>query len=458
MSAKYEIRIGDLLLREEILDVHITQTRYRHYRQTTADVVLRFNMLDPSLLDLYWPIIIDNVQGPRQRVFYGLTIQTHVIDTDKLHLTCEDASRYLKEHTSSTAFNNFPVPEVFFYLGRGVRGISTPEENVEGLSIKKNSRSFRVTMPVVNVVLPTELFVLGIKLRPRGQTLEDDKKIDKSNLSSDWRNACVWAEVVVEAVYFDEAAEKARKLIIRAVDLLNYFLRLSIQGAKIGNKPLIVPWNRDRAFVHVLLGRQAHVRDLSEARWKSYTHDFEVKIGEEKAMLSTQDMKSYSSLKAMFESIGDTATSRRLSSAMHWLRRGREASDPRDRLLDLWITLEFLTSETLADKTLTSTQIVDLSQALHIKAKELKLEDADRIVELFNSVINNPPLKNKFERLVADNSIPITDKERDIVWGPLRENRNDLEHGRKFDVDPQNLDVMEQMLSRIILLLAARLQ
>ena len=218
---------------------------------------------------------------------------------------------------------------------------------------------------------------------------------------------------------------------------------------------MLVPWDRDRYFTAVSLGYQAYVRDLSEKMLKACLFDFRNLRGEPKLRISAADVVEYSPLQAIFEALSSASTdqSRRLSWAMHWLRRARESPDPRDRLLDLWIAMEFLTAGAKTEEICNSSQLNALENALVTAATKLGVKDVGRLADRFRRSANNPSLYDKFEALVS-NQVPIGDGEKNAVWGSLRRNRNDLEHGKAFDVEPKDLDIMEQMLSKMIWVLS----
>jgi hypothetical protein len=172
--------------------------------------------------------------------------------------------------------------------------------------------------------------------------------------------------------------------------------------------------------------------------------------------LSTKELNDFSPVTHEFEKTNSKMDdyARRLWAAMHWLRRARESADQSDKLLDLWIALEFLVADTKVEEVCSSAQMSGLLQALKTKASEMGIPNAELILTSLKFAMTNPSLKSKFDALVKSRSIPLDEREEKIVWGPLRENRNNLEHGRIFDVQPEDLEVMEQMISKVVWILA----
>ena len=57
---KYEVKIGDIVLTSgnEIYDVTVRVQQVGHGFETSATIVLFLDRIDPSRVDLHWPIIV----------------------------------------------------------------------------------------------------------------------------------------------------------------------------------------------------------------------------------------------------------------------------------------------------------------------------------------------------------------------------------------------------------------
>ncbi|MCJ7768415.1 HEPN domain-containing protein [Candidatus Bathyarchaeota archaeon] len=469
--SQFEVRIGETVLKDEVADVVLQEFIFEHTMETRAAIILRLEKVDPSRLNLHWPAIVDEVDATRKRLFYGVVVEAYCAEGNKLVLACEDAKRYYEEFKARFGFQEFPVQEIVFYLARRVPEVEVQEKNIQGLSLKKSPRSFRVIMPILNMSVTERTSILGIQLLPKEGTSEDEEAIARffsengktasqagNNERPVWYETETRAELTLEATYFDEAAAEARRRVSRAVDWLSYILRLSVLGMRTDERLILVPWIRARSFAAVSVGQEAYVRDLSEPSLKACLYDFQPLKGDPSVALSASDLKAYSDVKELFQSISGKPTdlSRRFWSALHWLRRARESIDARDKLLDLWIALEFLVSEEAVPKLFSSTEVDALSEVLENEAMKLGV-DGDLAARRFKEFVNQPSLRDRFDAFVQQGAhpIPIENREREVVWGPLRQARNDLEHGRRdVIIASEDLDVMEQMVSKMIWMLA----
>lgn len=459
------MRVGDTVLKDEVFDVIIQETRLPHTRETTATVVLSLDKTDLSMVNVHWRITVDDIESTPKRVFSGVVVQTYPIGDDKVVLECEGGERHYRERTLSFGFHNFMAQEMVFYVARRVPEVQVQEKNIQGLNLNKNRRNFRVILPILNLEIPVTMSVMNTRLHPSDPSSEDEKtifsqfsKIVNSNSPGDnsvWNRSKVRAEVLVEATYFDEAAIEGRKLVTSALDWLLYALRLSVLGIKNNIRGTVVPWNRVRSHGVISAAEEAYVRDVSEPQVKACLYDFETSVGEPLVKFSEDELTAYSPVKNLFESAYSKHTddSRRFWSALHWLRRVRESIDDRDKLLDLWIVLEFLVSGETGQRAFPPDVSERLAELLRDKAIELGFKDPESAKRRFKDAISQPTLRERFDAFVANASLPmkITSKETEVVWDTLRKARNDLEHGRKdVVIFSDDLDVMDQMLNRII--------
>jgi len=460
MLTRYEVRVGDTVLKDEVFDVLIMETRLPHTRETAAKVVLLLDKMDLSKVNLYWPVTVEDARSTPNRVFSGVVVETYLVGNDKIVLECEGGERHLKERTITYGFHNFPIQEIVFYVTRQVPEVQIQEKNIEGLNLNKKRRSFKVILPILNFEVPSTMSIMNVQIHASDPSSEDETTISTqfsklADANSVWRRSNARAEVLVEATYFDEAAIAGRKLITSALDWFLYALRLSVLGIKYNATSIVLPWNRDHSYGTISAAEEAYVRDVSESNIKACVYDFEVSVGKTLVKLSKDDIVSYSPVKDLFELVYSKQTdeSRRSWSALHWLGRARESIDDRDKLLHLWIALEFLVSGETGERLFPPDMSEPLAELLRDKAIELGCKDPEWAKRRFKDAISQPTLRERFDAFVANASIQmgITSRETETVWETLRKARNHLEHGRKdVVISSEDLDVMDQMLNRMI--------
>jgi len=450
--------VGDTILKDEVLDVLIMKTRLPHTRETAAKVVLLLERTDPSKVNVHWPVTVEDAKSTPSRIFSGVVVETCLIDNDKVVLECEGGERHLKERTISYGFHNFPAQEMAFYLVRQVPQLHVG--NLERLNLNKKRRNFKVILPILSFEVPVTMSVMNVQIHATDPSSEDETTISTqfsklADANSVWGRSKARAEVLVEATYFDEAAIAGRKLVTNALDWLLYVLRLSVLGIKYNTISTVLPWNRDHSHGTISAAEEAYVRDVSEPHMKACLYDFEISVGKPLVKFSKDDITTYSPVKDLFESVYSKHTdeSRRFWSALHWLRRARESIDDRDKLLDLWIALEFLVSGETGQRLFPSDVSESLTELLRDKAIELGCKDPEATRRRFKDAISQPTLRERFDAFVTNASIQmgITSRERETVWETLRKARNYLEHGREdVVISSEDLDVMDQMLNRMI--------
>ena len=178
---KYEVKIGDIVLTSgnEIYDVTVRVQQVGHGFETSATIVLFLDRIDPSRVDLHWPIIVEELDA-KKRVLYGVIVDTLRISHDKLALYCEGSERYQKEdQVGYRFFSNFTPQEIVFYIARRTPEIEVQEKNIVGLDLTKNRRPFKVIMPIINLDIPHQMNVLGLQLAQANPSSEDEKLIVK---------------------------------------------------------------------------------------------------------------------------------------------------------------------------------------------------------------------------------------------------------------------------------------
>ena len=63
-------------------------------------------------------------------------------------------------------------------------------------------------------------------------------------------------------------------------------------------------------------------------------------------------------------------------------------------------------------------------------------------------------MKDRFESFIKNSYIKISEREVKIIWEgnkSLRQQRNDIEHGRKTDINLENLAIMDFVITKMII-------
>lgn len=452
MPTSYVVRIGNITLRDEVISVSVKEEWVDHGRDVHGRVTLHLEKVDPSRLNLFWPAIVDEVDGNEsRRILWGVVLSISR-EKDAITLECGGSERYSKEYLTTDSFFNFPIQEIVFYLGRRIREIETQEKNIHGLALNKTRRRFNVIMPISGIEVYERVSIQDAELHPADPSSEDERLISEYKQREKMWDVRSRLNLNIEATYFDEAAEEARKAAIAVLDWLSYSLKLSLLGSKVSREVSLVPWIRDRSLSKVSVGDQAYVKDMTESPTKACMFDFRTVKVEPIAKLADEDWQFYGSLRKTIETTKtkhDEGTPN-LPLAIHWLRRGRESIDTRDRLVDLWIALEFLIASQDPPTLCTAQAVNSLSETLKFATEILQVAKGKQIVDRFRNAVTTPSLRERFDTFVKSFSVTIEESEYEAVWKRLRDARNALEHGRVSQVDANDLDVMEQMIAKMV--------
>jgi len=351
----------------------------------------------------------------------------------------------------TAAFFNFSPQEMMFYLSRRVREVETQEKNIHGLVLNKTRRTFHVTFPISGLNIVKTVALQGAELFPADPASEDERKI--TELKS---RDSIWSEkgrlkFEVEATYFDEAAQEARRKATVFLDWLSYSLKLSLLGFRISGQVIFVPWVRDRSLALLAFGDQAYVKDTSEPKLKACVVDFRTIKITPTAELADSDWEFYGKLRAEIEASGNGhGELPNLLSTIHWLRRSRESIDARDKLADLWIALEFLVASQTPPPICRAEFLKALSEVIKSAGEILQLDNSKQLVDKFRNAVTMPTLRDKFDEYVKRFDVQIEKAEYAAVWDRLRDARNALEHGRGGEIDQSDLEIMEQMITKMV--------
>jgi hypothetical protein len=388
------------------------------------------------------------------RKFSGVVVET--LATPRfLVLSCKNSAQHLKELRSAgvDAFEGFTPQEIAYHIVKQTSEISADEKSIHGLTLNNNPRDFLVVVPIFGLELtdPCRISVVDFcKLEPT----TDDMKWILERAKEDWGNAKVVAGVKVISTGFFEATAAGREAITKAVDTMSYVSKLSVLGIPTASGPKVIQWERSQLFSRIRPGRETYLRDLTTTtkRWlrSGLTRESVVDFRNRNALPEV--------MSATFKTPVDDH-SRRLSLALRWLRIGNQEQDTTDKLLDLWIALEFIVAKEQIQPTLSGRGFEDLKTAIltssisDANGTPLSGKAKDTLWLKVQSKVNQVDLRDQFDSFCARCMIGVTEREIEDIWGKegLRKQRNDLEHGRAVRVDEKQLETMEHVVGKMIL-------
>ena len=386
------VTIGKTDLSKYVRDVQLKKIIEPHSDRLEATIVLDATALgEYYFLNLRDPIVIQN---ENQRVFAGVVVDSYPIDSKMLVLDCRSGEQYLQELTISLAsFQNFTPQEVVYYLVKQSSDIDASEKSIHGLSLNKMQRDFFVAVPVHSLSIKTSVSVSNVTFS-RLEPISHDTKVMLEK--GKWIEGTAIASITIRSTGFIEAWTIGRDTIARLVDALSYGATLSTIGYPVANGTYkTLDWQRADTLSKVSLGPETYLRDMSTTPPKIWirsepTREHGLELIDNQSIA----VRISGAVLQTSYSVGS------LVAAVRWLRLGTQENDLTDRLLDYWVSFEFLVSNEKASTFLSATGLKDLESA--VRASSIRKADGsimrpEELRELSSKIasrINNVDLRN----------------------------------------------------------------
>jgi len=384
---------------------------------------------DSRPVDFLSPLSIATIDGPlgatNERLVFTGIVEEATVDGDVLHVAGHGAHE-LAERTIGRLTSSVSVPELVHLMARSA-GLGDDRLNIEGID-DLPQEVVQVVVPVDGVRLPTLSvgddvhFTADARVRAAFAGLGDD-------------DAPVYAVTYVEATRLYDAEERGLAAISAAVDLLLATCAYGL-SSRPGGAPL--PFSRTRARARPTLRPTVHVQGVSSRRrWCRDRTSFTTAAGADVVAL----LASWPELAR--------PASTAVADGLAALRRATDAvAGPVERVQALWNALEFYAAGARVHKLLPRPARQELLAA--VAATSLTEEQKSRARHVLNE-LNTPPLLLRLKARVAQDGVPVTLAEMDLLV-QLRRRRNDSAHGRSAAaVTAEQLDWAVSVAARLFL-------
>jgi hypothetical protein len=415
-------------------------------------------LLDATALNEYYfvnlraPLIVENAG---QREFSGIVIESFPVDSKIIALSCRSTMQHLRELTITFAsFQNFTPQEMLYYLVKQTSDIDASENSIHGLSLNKQERDFLIASPVRSLSIKNTITLSGVTLSRLEPTSEDSRLMI---VKGKWIEGTAIASIIIRSTGFIEAWTIGREKIAGLIDAVSYGATLSTLGYRSsGGTFNAFDWLRSNTLSRISLQQDTYLRDLSTNPPKIWiraepTREHNLELIDAKSIVvqtSNPILQASNSLGA-------------LGTGVRWLRLGTQETDMTDRLLDYWVSFEFLVSNEKRATFLSTNGVEDIQSAITgatIRKTDGSVMTGDELRKLSARVIsrvNNIDLRERFDSFMSNKgqAFTISDSEYECIWGRggLRDQRNDLEHGRSVHVDEAALGIMKHVLDKMVL-------
>jgi len=443
----------------EVQNIHVQviSAEVDRHIENRATITFDYDKLQEFPHDnLLKPINIEVITEDGKRAFFrGLVSEAYRLD-DETILECSGFEQYMRESMVKDMFLNFTIQEIAYYLITHISELGASESTIQGLRLDKNEREFLLMVPILNLDLDYDLVFDNISFRRPKNDDEDDNIVRKEiRPTQDWKDDVCRARTRVTTSDFADAVMKGRKAISRMLDLLSFRVNLSSLTYLRNHTPIFCEWDRRKMFSRPELSSQTYVRDLTKSKPKVWVTDVNTISGMETLDVLKTDKKYFEQtvdiLRPLISERSDEKKNRILT-ALYWLRLARYEEDLATKLLDYWISMEFLLAGQKADSAVSDVER-NLIQRL-IGEFEISEDRKKSITEKVDNCISMPTLKDRFESFIKTHNVEISDEDRGVVWEGdegLRNQRNAIEHGRTVEVKAENLATMDFVIARMVL-------
>jgi hypothetical protein len=411
-----------------------------------AELTLDVDLLGSAPIDFWNAVTFDIIEGGLgQRLFAGAVQDAS--GREPLALDCEGAVELTEHNRGSLAAAGVDTAELVTTI---MRQIGLPEDTITLGSPEQHPRTherFEVFVPVRGLAVAEPVKVGRITMAPvsDGQQPLDALNLTEEHvqpLTDEYRDATAYAVASVDADALETAEEQGYAAVETTMAWLvarqRYgFLRLPDGAAQ--------TFSRTQALQSVRYGPVVLVRgEKTRRQWLRWVHDA--------GRPAVRDLTDESDLMrpTLPENL-DLADERALRALM------RAINEPglQQQVQALSEALESYVAGVEVAELFSKAQRKELRE---LAPDWLNPEQKDEFEKAINS-INAPPFGVRLSERLNRDGVPLTEEERDLLFGTLRSARNDVAHGRALKRPPTRDEVLRgiSVVSRALLFgIAAR--
>lgn len=396
----------------------------------TADLVL--DSQAPVVADIDFTAEVRIGQGAPEhhvRIFTGSVVEA-VTDADGLAIHCS-ASPSMHDPLPGAAVTRAHHLDVLYAL---VREAGLPDERIlfQGLD-ELPTQIFEVVAPVEGLVVSDRIEIGPVTFVPRGEAWTAVAALGDHDLVSDFLGRPAFAVTYVTSSRQLLAEREGLRRIDASVAWTNLRVRYSSGGGPGG---LGTPWTRRQLRQLAVRSDLVAVRGLATGWTWLRQH----------GLHSMADVPLASGGGEAAEAVLSPAVPESgLRAAAVAAARALSATDPVTRITAVWEALEFYVGSTRLQGDFSRADRKRLIRA----AAAFPPEKRERVNQLVGK-LNEAPLLARLRYQLAADAVPISTDDMDLL-ARLREQRNDLVHGRRDQPDDAELDRGVALLARIVM-------
>lgn len=408
--------------------------------QPHANIALDIDLLGSAPIDFWSAVTFDVIQdGLGQRLFAGAVQDAS--GRESLALDCEGAVELAEHNQGSLVAANIDTAELITTI---MRQIGLPEDTISLSTSERHPRTqerFDVFVPVrgIAVAAPVKVGRIAIATVSDGHQPLDALDLTEEQvqpLADEYRNATAYAIASVDADAIDTAEEQGYAAVETTMAWLVARQRYGFLRLPDGTTQT---FSRAKALQSVRYGPVVLVRgEKTRRQWLRWVHDAR--------RLTVTDLTDESDVirPALPENLA-LADERALRALM------RAVNEPglQQQVQALSEALEAYVAGVKAPELFSKTQRKELRQLAPDWMNAEQKKKFDRAID----AINAPPFGVRLSARLDRDGVPLTEDERELLFGTLRSARNDVAHGRSVQRPPTRDEVLRgiSVVSRALL-------
>ena len=417
-----------------------------------------------------WLVVRGRVGETDTNLFSGFVDSTtRSTQSNDLQVQFADPRLLLEESYAGGAFGSgFHPSEVLYYLLASVTpDLVSPEtiayDDKSALADKTQlflPRLYTFISPLPFLRAPDEPvnFLDGIVYRGAADASVDDRVISaafKDHPVAAWGEGQSRIRFVLQAAGFLDAFEKGRDRLRKALDVMSLAANFSSPTMAMSSEQHLLEFSRQRLNLALTEPDWLYVRDnfpgIQNRHWiRWYSRHIRSDA------LSLENDSHFDAFERAFRRLATKSADRlesrerALLSAMHAMRRSRQAAYESDSLSLMWQAMEYLvagfpapipvskrTSATILKKSIQELKAIETN----VTTDELLL--MEKHVRRGMNLVRSLPLKDKWDYLCSSLNLDFTDEEQNLLWA-LRKSRNDDLHGSTSSV--RRIDILRALV------------
>jgi hypothetical protein len=446
LKENHKLKISGRLFSEGVITINLTPAGPQNKKGFAEFWIELDKNLDFNLIDFKDEIEVYDIN--ENLVFKGYILRYEEHNNIAM-ITIQDFSLKLESEKMSLEFGNM-LPQDSIKLIVESQGFTFQTMGLN-LPVNNNLRDFVIILPVQNLIINDE-FKIGKVTFYQIFDSHDDEIIRKSDTG---RKELIWsgnfprAKIIIKSKSFYEALLKGFSEISKSIDVMSLRTDLSIPNIKIKDKKNNFNYSYFKNLVSVKIPRVVYCREKDTLAHTFFNLDAN---SERVLSLELEPMKYFEEITKLFEDLlikeNLTQKEKNIFQSLHWLRRAMQEGKNKDKLIDLWTSLEFLVSGTKVKKEFSK----DDKKIIEDFVNESGFSEVQKRAILSKiNMLNDSPLMIKFNSLTELLNIQFSEEELEVLKSTRRK-RNELIHGLKdIEVENSELNKLRTIIEKIII-------